>query len=320
MMPHLDLDCGTTFDLEHDEHGVKWDFLKADDRARCRKRIAEEQPFIVIGSPPCTMFSSLMISNRKFMAPADGKRRLAEAHVLLDFPIDIYFMQLAAGRHFLHEHPQGARSWTTAKMSKLMSDPRVGSTVTHMCQFGMTTKGKDGSLKPVRKATQFASSSQLVLDEISKRCDGSHEHQRLVDGRASRAQIYPPRLCQAMLRGIDRQRIREGILLPDKLAADLDNGCAIYALHGTQEEKLELDADAQEEALQNEADAIDYYNEAAWAWSRGRPPGTIVRDNLTGEVLPPRVVEEARREEIQFMENWEVWEDVPVEECMKKDG
>ena len=123
-----------------------------------------------------------------------------------------------------------------------------------------------------------------------------------------------------MLRGIDRQRIREGMLLPEKLAADLDNGCAIYALHGTQEEKLELDADAQEEALQNEADAIDHYNEATWAWSQSRPPGVVVRDNLTGEVLPPRLVEEARREEIEFMENWEVWEDVPVEECMAKTG
>ena len=102
-----------------------------------------------------------------------------------------------------------------------MSDPRVGSTVARMCQYGMTTKGKDGSLVPVRKATKFASSSQLVLDEISKRCDGSHEHHALLDGRARRAQICPPRLCQAMLRIIGRQRIREGAILPDKLAADL---------------------------------------------------------------------------------------------------
>ena len=107
MMPHLGLDCGTTFDLEKDEHGVQWDFLKADDRARCRKRIAEEQPFIVIGSPPCSMFSSIMISNRKFMASAAGKRRLAEAHVLLNFPIDIYLMQLAGGRHFFTRAPPG---------------------------------------------------------------------------------------------------------------------------------------------------------------------------------------------------------------------
>ena len=104
---------------------------------------------------------------------------------------------------------------------------------------------------PVRKATKFACSSPLILDEISRRCDGSHNHQRLVDGRASRAQVYPPRLCEAMLRGIDRQRIREGEVLPDKLAARLDSGCAIYALHGTQEERIDLADDAQEEALQH---------------------------------------------------------------------
>ena len=105
MMPHLGLDCGTTFGLEKDEHGEHWDFLKAADRARCRKRIAEEQPFIVIGSPPCIMFSSLMIFNRKFMTSATGKRQLAEAHVLFDFSIDIYSMQMAGGRHFLHQRP-----------------------------------------------------------------------------------------------------------------------------------------------------------------------------------------------------------------------
>ena len=124
------------------------------------------------------------------MASAKGKRQLAEAHVLLDFAIDIYFMQLAGGRHFLHEHPAGARSWTTEKMTRLMGDPRVGSTIAHMCQFGMTATAKDGSVKPVRKATKFASSSPLILDEISRRCDGSHDHQRLVDGRARQAQIY----------------------------------------------------------------------------------------------------------------------------------
>ena len=61
-------------------------------------------------------------------------------------------------------------------------------------------------------------------------------------------------------------------------------------------------ADAQEELLQNEADAIDHYNQATWAWSRGQPPSPTVRDNLTGEVLLQQLVEEARQEEIQFME------------------
>ena len=319
-MPHLGLDCGTTFDLERDAQGVQWNFLRADDRARCRKQIAEEKPFVVIGSPPCTMFSSLQIFNGKFMASTDGKRRLAEAHVLLNFAIDIYFMQLSGGRHFLHEHPAGARSWTTEKMAELMGDPRVGSTTTHMCQFGMTTTGKDGSVKPVRKATKFASSSPLILDEISRRCDGSHDHQRLVDGRARCAQVYPPALCAAMLRGIDRQRIREGTTLPENLAAKLDNGCAIYALHGTRDERIDLADDAQEEELQHESDALAAHREAAWNWSQSRPSGTIVRDNLTGEVLPSALVAEARAEEIQFMEQWEVWEEVSTEECLAKTG
>lgn len=209
-----------------------WVFSRPMTGPDAGKRIAEENPFSAIGSPPCTMFSSFMIFNRQTMESAAGKRKMAEAHVLLDFAIDVHYMQLASGRQFLHEHPQGARSWTTDKMRKLMDDPRVGSTVAHMCQFGTIPKGADGSLMPVKKATTFESSSQLIVDEISKRCDGSQEHQPLVDGRARRAQIYPPRLCQAMLRGIDRQRIREGAILPERLAANLDSGCVIYACTG----------------------------------------------------------------------------------------
>ena len=38
--------------------------------------------------------------------------------------------------------------------------------------------------------------------ELNKKCDGSHSHQQLLDGRAASAAKYPTALCKAICRGI----------------------------------------------------------------------------------------------------------------------
>ena len=76
-------------------------------------RIRRQRPYIVIGSPPCTVFSRLNEGwSYRRMRPEEGHRRKVEGRVLLEFSVQVYRMQLAAGRHFLHEHPQSASSWS----------------------------------------------------------------------------------------------------------------------------------------------------------------------------------------------------------------
>ena len=50
-----------------------------------------------------------MMFNRKTMESETRKRRMAEAHLLLECANDFYWMQLEGGRYFPHEHPRGAR-------------------------------------------------------------------------------------------------------------------------------------------------------------------------------------------------------------------
>ena len=53
---------GTSFDPIIDTaSGEKWDFLQADHRRRCWQRLVEEDPWVVIGSPPCTSFCIINI-------------------------------------------------------------------------------------------------------------------------------------------------------------------------------------------------------------------------------------------------------------------
>ena len=53
------LQAGSSFDLVVDaDSGRSWNFLEANDRRRCWRRLKAEDPWMVIGSPPCTPFSA----------------------------------------------------------------------------------------------------------------------------------------------------------------------------------------------------------------------------------------------------------------------
>ena len=140
-LPNMSLVGGPTFDLRRDASGVAWDFRRADHRRRARQQIREEQPFIVIGSPPCTDFCAIQNLNRHRWSPAEVRRRHAEAMVLLGFAVEIYWLQLSAGRHFLHEHPATASSWQEEIVQALRHDKRVGEVVGDQCRYGLRARG-----------------------------------------------------------------------------------------------------------------------------------------------------------------------------------
>ena len=99
----LNVEGGMSFDLKADENGRRWDFTKIEDRARARRRIRHEKPYVVIGSPPCTDFCTLNHNiNHKKMAPDEVRRRMAEARLHLEFCAEVYKEQMRAGKHFLH--------------------------------------------------------------------------------------------------------------------------------------------------------------------------------------------------------------------------
>merc|ERR1712242_435708 len=94
-LPVMSLVGGSCFDLRCDANGVAWDFTKAADRERARAQIRREKPFLVVGSPPCTEFSSVQNLNRRPFSAAEARRRRAEAMILLGFALEVYQLQLS---------------------------------------------------------------------------------------------------------------------------------------------------------------------------------------------------------------------------------
>ncbi len=131
--------------------GATWDFQKPQGRKRALDRIRAEEPFLVVGSPPCTMFSSLQnLRADKGTAAWEKRRRAAE--VLLVFAAAVYQLQIQAGRHFLHEHPAGATSWNHPAIAKLRAQPGVDAVGSHMCAFGLeatTARGPGRGARPL---------------------------------------------------------------------------------------------------------------------------------------------------------------------------
>ena len=235
--------------------------------------------------------------------------------MLLRFAAEVYQMQLDRGHHFLHEHPAGADSWQTPWVQRLRRDPRVGEVLAHQCAFGQTSTSPDGRALPVFKATRFMSSAPALLAELDRKCSRSHEHQPLLGGhRTTNAAVHPPALCMAILRGIDKQRLREGRGLPQPALRMLRLGVGLYNLADrAYSEPTTVDAAIVQEHVKDEEEELQEY--VAYTAEH-----SLVRDEITGEQLPAHLVHEAREEECACMEDWGVWEEVPVSECWRRTG
>ena len=202
------LQQGTAMDIKSG-----YDFDLAADRASCWAKIEKEQPTLVIGSPPCTLFSRLQELN-KFMYRdsevwmAKFQDRMQQAKRYVKFCTTIYEYQRSKGRYFLHEHPWLATSWSLECIAKLEALDDVRKVQTHMCQFGMKsrTEGQGSELGPVLKPTGFLTNSVHIARELHKTCPRDHKHVNLVGGRAAGAAIYPDGLCQAICRGLAAQK------------------------------------------------------------------------------------------------------------------
>ena len=80
------------------------------------------------------------------------------------------------------------------------------------CMYGLKTRGANKhQLVAAKKPTRFRTNSRAVGQELMKRCDGSHEHQLLVEGRANNAARYPRELCRAICRGLRKEKMQRSL-------------------------------------------------------------------------------------------------------------
>ena len=155
--------------------GEYWDLSRKEDVKELEKLQAEENPLLMIGSPPCTTFCPLLRLRYTAEEIKERRRREGEPHIRVC--MDAYTRQLEANQHFLHEHPANSPSWDMPEVKKLMNDPRVYVVQGPMCRWGMRGKDREGP-GFVRKETRWMTSSR----ELAETFEGNmHQlHQRLL--------------------------------------------------------------------------------------------------------------------------------------------
>ena len=298
LLPSLKAMPGYAFDLTtSDENGVPWDFDIPERRAEAKRRILEQRPVLLVGSPMCTAFSTWQHLNATKGDPVKIKEAYTRAMVHLQFSCEMYEIQVSGGRYFLHEHPDKAMSWKEWCITRIGDMDGVGRTTGDQCQYGQaTSKGE-----PIQKPTGWMSNSPWILRALSRRCQGrGGQCSRPEGGRhvwasgavGKAAAIYPFNLCKAILQGLKKQLTEDGYFKQGTV--------------GIQAKWLEADDDVEEYVKNAQAMAVQ---------------GELTyRDALTGQPLIPALVQEARRKELQYFAEKAVWKLRPRAEAYASMG
>ena len=104
------MSAGSSMDLR-----IGWDFTREVDRRKAWKQLDEEKAYLLVGAPPCKLFSTLQAMNISVNKGNQGWReefesRMGEAREYITLRCSLYRKQLKEGRHFLHRHPWTATS------------------------------------------------------------------------------------------------------------------------------------------------------------------------------------------------------------------
>ena len=216
----LGIQAGFALDLTvpDSDDGNPWDFSVRSKREKCKRMVQEQKPYLLIGSPPCTPFSQLQALNFPKMEPAKVQEMMRAGIEHLEFCVELYWMQMEGGRLFLHEHPDGASSWMVQAMQNLLSKPRVWHVKGDMCAQGMTSNDMEGD-GLVKKTTGWATNSDCIAEQVSKRCtnnDGAPSTSTQFDSGASTMTL--PRRGRAKWAQVTRRVTKDaatGVVLQD---------------------------------------------------------------------------------------------------------
>ena len=337
LLPELSLLPGFALDLTTtNAQGENWDFSREEMRAQARALVTREKPLLLIGSPPCTPFCTWQDLNaaRHGWSPAEVRRRRAAGELHIRFCCELYEEQHRQGRLFLHEQPSNASSWHLSCIRELMAKPGIARTVGDQCQYGQTAA--DG--RPVKKATGWLSNAPAILEELSLRCtgregrcSGGRKTHAAASGRVAReAAVYPFRLCRAILVGLRKHLIQQGKIAP--------------GIHGCQTRFEEQDPAVSARGWVNACvtrevvyrDAItgellppELLDATRRLFSDDDPTDeinavtkqeTTYKDAVTGQPLQKALVEAARKLELEYFASKQVWAKRPYSEAMARTG
>ena len=233
----MGLQQGTSFDIK-----TGYDFTRLEDRARAWRKLQQEKPDLLVLCPPCGPFSMLQEWNYPRMGIEKAMYMLGEGVEHLTFAMEMFQWQVMEGRWALFEHPSTSRAWQEECVQEVLRLPEVQRVIGDQCQFQLQVHPEEALNK---KATGFMTNSACIARRLGVRCQGGHEHQPLVSGRAKKAEVYPDALCKAVVRGLKEENSQCCVLAE----FDIEEGVEEANPEGDIEEALDEEVERQGQPL-----------------------------------------------------------------------
>ena len=280
------------------DDGMPWDFSVQEKRDKAKRKIDNDEPFMVILCPMCGPFSALQaLFNYPKLESEEVRRKLEAATEHIRFSLELCLEQYRKGRLFMFEHPADATSWQLKCIQEMMQLEGVFTTPFDFCMLDMRTTDSEGKDVAAKKRTKIMTNSHALATMLREaQCRHEHQHGQLIGGRASACQVYPDKfaklVCEAVRRELDTIRWR------DQLCEVFDISQPFGRLMAAQ---LKL-----EQATVPEEDPFACLYE-----------GSEFIDDVTGQHLDKAEAVAARKKEIQFFKQRGVYTKVQWEDWMK---
>ena len=238
------LRAGGSYDIQ-----TGYDLTTPEDIKKMWEGLVEDDPELTVLCPPCTPCSVLQSWNYDRMLLVKAICLLGEGLYHVEVAAEVALWQYYRRKLFLFEHPLGSKAWSEEVMQHLMQLPGVFVCRTDMCRYGMRVR--DGlNLKP----TRWVTNSWEIARELQRRCNGEHQHEALLGGKAADAAVYPPQLCQAVVRGLKRHLRAKGEV--QKVCLEETQVIEVMAAHRQPLDEDDDDLDVFEDILPEEVEGF----------------------------------------------------------------
>ena len=291
-------------------------------RDRARDLVSKGSTLLVIGSPMCTYLSNIMNLAKLRMKPGDFDRKYTHAVAHLEFMFELFDLQLKNGGHILFEHPASASTWSLPFVIEMSKRPGMQCVVAHMCRFGMSGRDHHGP-GLVLKPTKFLTSSSAIAAQLARQCVGGHRHiSSLNAGGLAQFAVYPPALCHAIATGLAQQRKAEA--RSQRTDRDHLPELALCEEDDFDEDLPDLTDESDQEheicSADNVPSGYGVHSLCHLCGCEEDSEDFVAFDDAKGGNLQIHLVREARKVEMKFVKDRDLYDYRPVSECLSKTG
>ena len=195
-----------------------WKLQKPNEVETLFKLLEAEKPTLMVGLPPDGPFAGVQRSyNSLQKAKKEKEKEVLEAgRKQVRTCVEAYRYQVGQQKYYLQECPKGAKSWEHTQYQQLSEESYVVEGP--MCRWTVNKSGGNLEGASFKKRTRWITNSAALAAALKKVCaQGSQErvwHRELAfeEGKVAAKLRYPPKLVQAIAKGIRAQLVLDGEL------------------------------------------------------------------------------------------------------------